>query len=886
MIPSSTINLQHRPTGWGHPYEQELDERMPRRPEVGQPFVIGAVSHPTDAVQSVSCRWRFERGDWKVVEAEQLPSGNETDHDRWRVVLPAQSISGQMTYEVIGVTNDDESLSAGSFEVEIPHWVVPDRLVDVAVDSSTLDVSFGFDAQSLMIHCRYWLDKSENLFVEMADKAWDETPDEAQGQWHLMLDNKAIRTWENGCLQLQVDLSNRSVALWRNGAMLMTERQPFELLMTRDKRILAYRRFYHVEPEEIFVGLGERFNALDQRGSHLDTRVFEQYRRQGEKTYIPIPFFLSSRGWGYFQDTLRRADFDFPGDSTQALVITQESGPDLAGRTVIFTDPVWEANAHAFTRLVAEPVIPPIWAFGLWMSSNEWYFQDEVLHQVRLMKEHDVPATALVIEAWSDEENFYIWNDAQYDLKDPTERFKLSDFTFPEDGLWPDPKGMTDELHQAGLKLILWQIPVLKFLKQEDLERYGPNPQHDLDESYMIEQGYCVRNPDGSPYRVPPMIWFAEGLVWDVTNPEAVAWWLSRRQYLVEEIGVDGFKTDGGEHLWGEDLLFADGRTSAELINAFPRIYQQAYYDFANSYRSDGAVNFSRAGYTGSQTAPLHWAGDQVSTWDAFRAVLLAGQNLGLSGVPFWGWDIGGFSGPIPSAELYLRSTAAATFAPVMQYHSEHNQHKPVSVDRTPWNIQEQTGDERVLSIFRRYAHLRMNLLPYLYNEAVHTSQTGQPLFGCPLVRFEDRRFLDHPYQFLCGRHLLIAPITEPDVCEWPVYLPAGRWIDFWRGEIYEGGRVYILPVAIGNIPVFVSEGAILPFNLDLNLQFGAGMSNDLDHYDALTLTQFGDANPEFQYEWHDFLTGETFLIGTATDLKHDLISLKNKVRMFARKII
>lgn len=883
---SLNIRLQHRPTGWNHPYEQDPDERFPRNPIVGEPFEIGVLGIPAGVFQTITCRWQPEGGAWRDLAAERLLQESDAEGDLWRATIPAQTEPGRVSYELIGVTAGGEESSAGIFSVDIAQWIAPDRMTGISVEGAVLHIKYGFNALPFEVHYRIWLDLEHDLICELSRKSWDSTPNGALGVWHESNDDADVQTWVNSALQVQIDSGNQAVRIMRDNIPLLAESRSFELLVSRDKDILGYRRSYGTQEEELYLGLGERFNSLDQRGNHLDTRVFEQYREQKKRTYIPVPFLLSSRGWGYFQDTLRRTSYDFPGGYEDSLVITQECDPDFSGRSVIFSHPVWEDNVRAFVRKVAMPAMPPIWSFGLWMSSNEWYFQEEVLRQMRLMGEHDIPATVLVIEAWSDEENFYIWNDAQYELKDPAERFTLSDFTFPADGCWPDPKEMTDQLHGAGLKLILWQIPVLKFLKDEDIEKYGPNPQHDRDEDFMVEQGYCVRNADGSPYNVPPMIWFGNSLVWDVTHPDAVDWWLSRRQYLVEEIGVDGFKTDGGEHLWGQDMLFADGRTSADLINDYPKIYQQAYFDFANRYRPDGAVNFSRAGYTGSQTAPMHWAGDQSSTWEAFRAVLLAGQNLGLSGVPYWGWDIGGFSGPIPSAELYLRSTAAATFAPVMQYHSEHNQHKPVSVDRTPWNIQVQTGDERVLPIFRRYAHLRMNLLPYLYSEAVHTSQTGLPMFGCPLVRFEDRAFLSHPYQFLCGRYFMVAPVTEPEVTEWPVYLPKGRWVDFWNGKIYEGMREYILPVDLGDIPVFVREGTILPFNLNSDLQFTAGMSNVLDRYDTLTLVLFGETDETFSYNWHDYLTSVMITINADTDIERDLSVLKNKACGIDRKRI
>src|SRR5690606_38311546 len=120
--------------------------------------------------------------------------------------------------------------------------------------------------------------------------------------------------------------------------------------------------------------------------------------------------------------------------------------------------------------------------------------------------------------------------------------------------------------------------------------------------------------PDGSLHKVRPF-WFRNGWLWDVTNPAARDWWLGKREYLLRDVGIDGFKTDGGEHLWSTEVVFADGRKGDEVWNEYPQLYTEAYYTFANQHRE--ALTFSRAGFTGSQKSPAHWAGDENSTWDA-----------------------------------------------------------------------------------------------------------------------------------------------------------------------------------------------------------------------------------------------------------------------------
>ena len=338
-----------------------------------------------------------------------------------------------------------------------------------------------------------------------------------------------------------------------------------------------------------------------------------------------------------------------------------------------------------------------------------------------------------------------------------------------------------------------------------------------------------IRDGDGQPYR-NPAFWFRDALIPDFTRPEATDWWLAKRAYLLDEMGIDGFKTDGGEHLQGRDLLAHDGRRGAELVNAYPNLYVGAYHRFARERRGGDALTFSRAGHTGAGAFPAHWAGDENSTWEAFRRSIVAGLSAGLSGVPFWGWDIAGFSDDLPSAELYLRATAMAAFSPIMQYHSEHNPSGP-SRDRTPWNVARHTGDDRIIPLVRFFARLRMNLLPYIISEATHCAATGEPLMR-PLL-------LDHPAnpiawriedQYRFGRDLLVAPVVEEGAATRRLYLPHGTWRDLWSDAAEDGGRWLDVPAPLDRIPVYVRSGAVLPLDLGSTGALGDDVGNAVDH--------------------------------------------------------
>jgi alpha-glucosidase (family GH31 glycosyl hydrolase) len=430
------------------------------------------------------------------------------------------------------------------------------------------------------------------------------------------------------------------------------------------------------------------------------------------------------------------------------------------------------------------------------MSGNEWNTQARVMDEVESGRRERIPVGVVVIEAWSDESTFAAFRDAQYPLHADGSPHRLADFRFPSDGAWPDPRRMVDELHSRGIKLLLWQIPLLK-------ARPAPGSQAAYDQKVMVSRGYAVRQADGRPYRNRGW-WFPGALMPDFTSAPARDWWLAKRRYLVDELGIDGFKTDGGEHAWGDDLRYADGSRGDAGNNRYPVAYEAAYHELLSSAGHDG-ITFSRAGFTGSAAYPCHWAGDEDSTWEAFRASITAGLTAGASGIFFWGWDLAGFSVEIPSAELYLRAAAMACFCPIMQYHSEFNHHRQPSRDRTPWNIAARTSDPGVLPVYRRFAELREALVPYLTEQAAVSVKTSKPLmralfFDAP----DDPDIWTWPYEYFLGDDLLVAPVIEPGVESWRVYLPRGEWIDTWTGQTHLGPLVVNRRAPLQEIPVYL----------------------------------------------------------------------------------
>ncbi len=562
-----------------------------------------------------------------------------------------------------------------------------------------------------------------------------------------------------------------------------------------------------LEPDAHVLGFGERFDRLDQRGRRLDAVVYEQYKHQGARTYLPVPFAIvvpghGSAGWGFHVRTSRRTWYDVAATDRSRLWIEVALDPtelDPRVEVAIYRGSP-RAVLAAFLAEVGRPALPPEWVFRPWMSGNEWNTQARVRAEVERSLAEGIPVGVVVIEAWSDETTFVAFRDARYEIHPDGAPHRLADFTFPPDGAWPDPKGLVDWLHERGLRVLLWQVPLLR-------TRPAPAGQARADRDTMIERGYAVRRADGRPYRNRGW-WFPGALLPDWTNPEAQAWWLAKRRYLVEEVGIDGFKTDGGEHAWGDDLRYADGTRGDVTNNRYPVLYARAYHELLRAC-GRWPVTFSRAGFTGAGSYPCHWAGDEDSTWEAFRASIIAGLTAGASGIFFWGWDLAGFSGEIPDAELYLRAAAMACFCPIMQYHSEFNRHRLPSRDRTPWNIAERTGDARVIPIYRRFARLRERLVPYLAAEARAAVEDAAPLMRALCFDWpDDRAIWQYPFEYLLGGDLLVAPVVEPAAAEWNVYLPAGDWTDAWTGEEHSGPGVVCRAVPLDVIPVYVRRSA------------------------------------------------------------------------------
>lgn len=793
--------ILHDPYGLENPYDQEPYERTPRVPQETQPVTIGAVSWPPGAAERVWVEWSQDgyAGD-QVLVMDGEKSNSDDERDTWVLALPAFKKGQQVSYQVHACQGGHQ-ISSGPFSFKVPGWSKWGNVIqrNLTVKGVELDININDPALHPLVRIDFEDPARLHISITSQGKPSVDVLEKSSPNhpFYSVIEDKPERlVIETSQLRLVISCYpyNLSILDLEGRVLLQGSGSP-AFLSDDTGRVLEFQESFLAQPDEGFYGFGERFNGFNQRGNRLDVRVYDQYKNQGLRTYIPMPFFISSQGYGLYLHTNRYVLYDLAAGSIDKWSYQAELGTGGDLEYTFFSGK--PANIiQSFTNLTGKPKQPPTWVFGPWMSANEWNRQSIVMDQVQKTVELDIPAAVLVIEAWSDENTFYIWNDAQYTPCSPGEALSYADFTFPKDGRWPDPKAMVDKLHELGIKLVLWQIPVLRALED-------PHSQHVDDINYAIEQGYCVRQLDGSPYRVPPS-WFSQSLVLDATNPAAIDWWMRKRAYLMDDLGIDGFKTDGGEHIWGKDLLFSNGMRGDEAWNLYPNLYVGAYHEYLDRKLNGQGTTFSRAGYTGAQAFPCHWAGDENSTWEAFRVSIRCGLNIGLSGVPFWGWDIAGFSGEIPTAELYLRSTAMAAFCPIMQYHSELSPELGTLRDRTPWNIAERTHTPEVITIYRKFAHLRQKLLPYIQAEAAYCSETGEPMMRPMLLDWpEIHEVWEIADQYCFGRALLVAPVVQPEAQERTLYLPPGEWQDLWDGSLLAGGRWITRQAPLSLIPVY-----------------------------------------------------------------------------------
>lgn len=547
-----------------------------------------------------------------------------------------------------------------------------------------------------------------------------------------------------------------------------------------DERVFVHEQLDLGVGETIY-GLGERFGPLVKNGQSVDIWNADG-GTSSEQAYKNVPFYVSSAGYGVLvndpghvsfevgSEAVERVQFAVPGEVLEYFVIAGPTPADVLTR---------------YTALSGRPPVVPAWSYGPWLSTSFTTDYDEatVTSFIEGMAARDLPLSVFHFDCfWMREFN---WCDFEWDPR-----------------VFPDPEGMLARLHDRGLRVSAWINPYIGQRSPLFAE--------------AAAAGYLVRRRDGSVWQWD--LWQAGmGLV-DFTNPAATAWYQGHLRRLLGQ-GVDCFKTDFGERI-PTDVVWHDGADPARMHNLYTQLYNRAVHDVLVEQRGAGeAVLFARSATAGGQTMPVHWGGDNTSTFVSMAESLRGGLSLAMSGFAHWSHDIGGFEGT-PDPAVFKRWTAFGLLSSHSRFHGSDSY-------RVPWAF-----DEEAVEVTRRFSQLKMQLMPYLYQLGLDAAESGLPLMRPLWLEFPDdpaARYVDR--QYMLGPSLLVAPVFTADG-EVEFYLPDGRWTSLLTGETVDGGRWRRERHGFDSLPLYVRAGAVLPWGARVDRP-------DYDYLEGLRLRVF-----------------------------------------------
>ncbi len=506
---------------------------------------------------------------------------------------------------------------------------------------------------------------------------------------------------------------------------------------------------FRLAPDEKIFGCGESFTRLNKRGQKIILYVRDAMGAQSQRMYKPIPFFLSSRGYGMFVHTSAPTTFDFGQDFDQSNVIY--TGDDELDLFVFLGTP--KQVLEEYTGITGRSPVPPLWSFGLWMSRITYNSEAQVRDVAQKLREHKIPADVIHLDTG------WFKTDWECDFKFDKQRF-------------PDPAKMISDLGKEGFHISMWQLPY--FTSKNALF------------ADAAAKGYFVNGAGGQHPN-------EDGII-DMSNPAARAWYEGLLTGLLK-LNVGAIKVDFGEDSPLEGV-YASGRTGWYEHNLYPLRYNKTVADLTEKLHGEHII-WARSAWAGSQRYPLHWGGDAENTDSAMAATLRAGLSFGLSGFTYWSNDAGGFVGKAPR-DLYRRWLP---FAALISHTRCHG-----APPREPWEYDEAFTDD-----FRHAIDLRYRLIPYIYAEAKDSSAHGYPMIRTLFFEFPDDPtswLVEDQYMF--GSNLLVAPLfSEGDARN--VYLPPGDWIDFQTGKKYEGGKWQEITAGVVPIILLARAGSAIP---------------------------------------------------------------------------
>lgn len=616
--------------------------------------------------------------------------------------------------------------------------------------------------------------------------------------------------FETGSLTVRVDKSSLRISVYDVSGKLLSGEEIDGVSGGSYKAGKKVGAVKTLAADEHFFGFGERMDFLDQRGKKIQLNVGRGLGRPHiigaynvlEANYAPVPFFMSTRGYGIFFHNSYATNWDLGSSHSNALSFEAEGGElDY----FFMYGPDFSKLLYHYTGLTGRSPLLPRFAHGLHVgtySGGTWGHEEMtsthyVLELARKYREKGIPFDVLHL-------------DSTWRMFGKNGGSGATSFEWRE--TFKDPQSMFDSLYAMDVNMVGLHVR----------PRFdNGNYLNLLDQAR--EKGY-VYPEDNKP-----------GEFVNVFDQESVNWWWENGVMRIAELGAMFLKTDEGSAFGRKanesDKTGPTGERAVRLHNVFPVAYVKAPYEKFKEYNGMRGMNHTREGYAGIQRYPFIWAGDWPSEWQYYGPVIKAGINIGMSGVGYWSHNMGGFEHKA-DPELFSRWVQFGMFSPVAHvFGMDHPGYKE------PWNYGEKAEE-----IFTKYDRLRYRLIPYIYGTAFQQYQSGKPIMRALVLEHQDdfnTYSVDDQYYF--GDQMMVCPVLTKEAQTRTVYLPEGTWFDYWDGKEYSGKQYYNIVTPLEKLPIFVKAGAIIPMQDNITY-------DDKQPYGNITLEIFPGISNQYQF--------------------------------------
>lgn len=553
---------------------------------------------------------------------------------------------------------------------------------------------------------------------------------------------------------------------------------------------VALLRFNFASDDGAYHGLGEQFAGADARGRVVPMQLQTGGTTSGtNEQHVPVPFLVSSKGYGVFVETREAGAFDVASTSPDVVRATFE-GSRATLHLYENADPL--RVVADYTRDTGLPRLPPRWAFAPQQWRNVWRSGDEMLEDARRLRSEGIPTTTM----WIDNPWQVSYNDGRID-----------------EARFPNPAALMQTLASLGYRVIFWSTPFL------DAVPDGAQPMNEAERLFVTarERGYLVRASNNTPYISPTRFFSPSGMsdafgaLVDFSAPGASAYFEETLRHTIE-LGGRGYKLDYAEDVLPElagrrtGLRFANGESERTQRWFYPQGYHGAYRAALDRWAGgDGFTLVRASSWGGQRVCDIIWPGDldndfrpgtdgQVGGLPAAVSALI---SLSESGFPSFASDTGGYRGGRPTREALLRWAEHTAMSPFMQLGGGGESHNP-------W-----TYDAEASTIYRDLARLHNQLVPYFYAQVRRASVDGTPPVRSLALAFpNDPGARNDPYAYLIGDDLLAAPVVTAGAIRRQVHFPPGEWVSWYTGFKFTGPADLGVPALIGQPPLFVRVGA------------------------------------------------------------------------------